>query len=237
MKRIIALTIICIVTLLGCGKKNTEPAPAPATDISVSVVEEVTENSVNIENSIDEELAESNLDDPWRNAYLDYLNSDTNVPNSSETQYTLIYLDNDDIPELFIDTGVEAGGQTIISFYDGKVIEQHFSRLGSQYIEKTGLVYTNTGHMDYYPLTITKLENGVFTEIGSGVSYVSSEDWEKMLEDENYPYTLTFEWEGDKVSEAQFNANVAELYNLEQSKYPDNFYTYDEVIHVIESGK
>ena len=91
--------------------------------------------------------------------------------------------------------------------------------------------------MDYYPLTITKLENGVFTEIGSGVSYVSSEDWEKMLEDENYPYTLTFEWEGDKVSEAQFNANVAELYNLEQSKYPDNFYTYDEVIHVIESGK
>ena len=35
MKRIIALTIICIAALLGCGKKN-EPSPAPVTETSVS---------------------------------------------------------------------------------------------------------------------------------------------------------------------------------------------------------
>ncbi len=66
---------------------------------------------------------------------------------------------------IFIYTDVEAGGQIVATYHDGEVVEQHLSRLGSQYIENSGLIYTNTGHMDYYPLTITKLENGTFTEI------------------------------------------------------------------------
>jgi len=39
MKKIIALTIICTAALLGFGKKDTEPAPAPvtATETSASI--------------------------------------------------------------------------------------------------------------------------------------------------------------------------------------------------------
>lgn len=44
MKRIIALTVICTAALLGCGKKDNEPSPAPVTETSVSV-EEVTLDS------------------------------------------------------------------------------------------------------------------------------------------------------------------------------------------------
>ncbi|SDB18705.1 hypothetical protein [Eubacterium oxidoreducens] len=58
-----------------------------------------------------------------------------------------------------------------------------------------------------------------------------------MVADENYPYTLTYEWEDTIVSEEQFNANVAKLYDLDKSIYPDDFYTYDEFLNVLETGK
>ena len=156
--------------------------------------------------------------EPWRKAYIDFLTTDEDVaPYEDEygicTKYTLIYLDDD------------------------KVIKESLSRTGSEYIERSGLVYTNTGHMEYYPLTITKLENGVFTVIGKGVSYISEEDYKKRAEDENYHPSLTYEWEGKKVTEDQYNAKVAELYDLNKSKVPDNYYTYDEFVKLLKSGK
>ena len=202
--------------------------------------EEVSEEDTSQTESVssDQNLKVTERDEPWRSAYLEYLSKDDYIAEYGTGDYgftfTLIYLDNDDIPELFVDTGIEAGGQIIATYYDGKVIEQHFPRLGSQYIEKSGLIYTNTGHMDYYPLTITKLENGTFTEIGSGLSYVTEEDRDKMINDENHPYILTYEWEGEKVSEDQFNAYVAELYDLEQSKYPVDMHDYDEIVGILK---
>lgn len=180
--------------------------------------------------------------EPWRKAYIDFLTTDEDVaPYEDEygicTKYTLIYLDDDSIPEIFVDTGFEAGGEYILTYYNGKVIKESLSRTGSEYIERSGLVYTNTGHMEYYPLTITKLENGVFTVIGKGVSYISEEDYKKRAEDENYHPSLTYEWEGKKVTEDQYNAKVAELYDLNKSKVPDNYYTYDEFVKLLKSGK
>ncbi|WP_176762298.1 hypothetical protein [Eubacterium oxidoreducens] len=170
MKKRIVYPLIAVSLLAGCGNIS-----------STTVEQETSEQNDSIEISETEaKVAESEIqdkDEPWREAYLDYLTSDDDLINYGDSfTYTLIYLDDNDIPEIFIDSGVEAGGQMIATYYDGKVTEQHFSRIGSQYIEKTGLVYTNTGHMDYYPLSITKLENGEFTVLGSGIAYMTDED-------------------------------------------------------------
>ena len=143
-----------------------------------------------------EGLAQSDPEDAWRKAYLDYLNTEV-APCAREVSFTFIYLDDDDIPEMFIDTGIEASGQAIIGYNDGEIVEGYFSRIGSQYIEKSGLVYTNTGHMGFYPLSITKYENGEFTVVGSGEAYFT---------DENSPDTLTYEWEGEQVSESNVSS-------------------------------
>lgn len=221
--------------LVGCG--NT-PNEVMSTNQESLNVEEKNESE---EDFIEEDTEVWDLDAPWRKAYIDYLNTNEEIAPYAQGDYgftfALIYLDDNDVPELFVDTGVEAGGQYIATYYDDKVVTHHFSRIGSQYIERSGLVYTNTGHMDYYPLTITKLEDGIFTEIGSGISYVSEEDWEKMTSDENYPYILTYEWEDESVTEEQFNAKVAELYDLDQSKYPEDFNSYDEFVYQLENGK
>ncbi len=236
MKKRMLYVFIAASLLVGCGNTSSNTGEHETSNSNYS--DEATETEA------EPGVAESDIQDevePWRQAYLDYLTSDTDFinyrDNGDSLTYTLIYLDENDVPELFIDSGVEAGGQLIATYYDGKVKNQHFPRIGSQYIEKTGLVYTNTGHMDYYPLSITKLENGEFTVLGSGIAYMTDEDREKMVADENYPYTLTYEWEDEAVSEEQFNANVEKLYDLEKSKYPDNFYTYDEFLSVVETGK
>lgn len=136
-------------------------------------------------------------EESWREAYYDYLTTNEDVaPDETGNhglQVTMIYLDDDDVPELFIDTGI-------------------------------------TGHMDYYPLSITKLEDGEFREIGIGLAYLSDADREHMIADENYPYILTYEWEDELVSEEQFNANVAEIYDMEQSVYPEEYVPYDEFL-------
>lgn len=177
------------------------------------------------------------LDEPWRQAYLEFLNSDDPIIQSCysdpDITFSLIYLDDDNVPELFIDTGFEAGGQFVVTYYNGTINSLHLSRRGSQYIEKNGLIYTNTGHMDYYPLSITELKDGVFTVIGSGVSYLSEEDRDKMLEDEDYPYTLTYEWEGEIVTETQYNEKIYALYDLKESKYLEGGYSYGDIFTII----
>ncbi len=202
-------------------------------DTSAEASEKVTEETSN-------ELTPDNIPE-WSKAYAEYLRTGAEyisfADGGSELSYTLIYLDDDDIPELFVDTGIEASGQMVITYYDGKIVEQYLSRIGSQYIEKSGLIYTDTGHMDYYPISITKLENGVFTEIASGIRYVSEEDFKKMGEDENYPYTLTYEWGDETVTEEEFNAHVAEYYDVDKGKQPDNYYLYDEFLYLLENGK
>ncbi|WP_026490297.1 C-type lectin domain-containing protein [Butyrivibrio sp. XBB1001] len=202
-------------------------------DTSAEASEKVTEETSN-------ELTPDNIPE-WSKAYAEYLRTGAEyisfADGGSELSYTLIYLDDDDIPELFVDTGIEASGQMVITYYDGKIVEQYLSRIGSQYIEKSGLIYTDTGHMDYYPISITKLENGVFTEIASGIRYVSEEDFKKMGEDENYPYTLTYEWGDETVTEEEFNAHVAEYYDVDKGKQPNNYYLYDEFLYLLENGK
>ncbi len=243
MKNSIVVLMLAACVLAGCsnGVKEIESSEAEETvAASVSAVEEETKSTAEeTEESEENEDMSVEGNELWVQAYLDFLKNDEDYGQNGQDsgmRFALIYLDDDEVPELFIDTGFEAGGECIVTFHDGKTIKQQLERCGSQYIEKSGLIYTNTGHMDYYPLTITKLENGQFTEIGSGLSYVSEENGKKMREDENYPYILTYEWEGKTVTEDQFNAEVAELYDLDQSKYPENFHSYDEFVKMIQDG-
>lgn len=212
--------IFVFSSLVGCGSMST--GDTTSEQQKSSIPNESSEGTETLEG-----LAQSDPEDAWRKAYLDYLNTEV-APCAREVSFTFIYLDDDDIPEMFIDTGIEASGQAIIGYYDGEIVEGYFSRIGSQYIEKSGLVYTNTGHMGFYPLDITKYENGKFTVIGSGIA---------CFTDENSPDTLTYEWEGEQVSEETFDSKVAEFYDLEQSRYPDNFKTYNEFVYQIKTGK
>ena len=95
-----------------------------------------------------EDEDDDSKDSSWQDAYLEYL--DANPAEDGGYSYALIYVDDDDIPELVIDTGFEAGGCQILTCHDGKIDELQTARLYFTYIEKENKLNNCDGHMGYY---------------------------------------------------------------------------------------
>lgn len=242
--------------LCACGEQKLEETEEDTNEIDSSIeatsemnsepdtvdADIINDESKEVAKVIDEAPDESEpyVAPEWSKAYSEYLKAGTEEisfeDNEQSITYALIYLDEDDIPELLIDTGIQASGEIVVTYHDGKIVEHYLYRIGSQYIEKSGLIYTDTGHMDYYPVIITKLEDGIFKEIASGIRYVSDEDYMKLREDPNYPYTLTFEWDGKTVTEDDFNASIAEYYDIDKGIYPNNYLSYGEMLYYLKNG-
>lgn len=81
-------------------------------------------------------------------AYLSYLDAFGHA-DSLHITYRLIYVDEDEIPELMIDKGFEAGGCLIVTFHDGVLDEWQSGRLNVTYIEKGNLICNSDGNMGH----------------------------------------------------------------------------------------
>lgn len=230
MKRVnTRIAVLSVALLTGCA----EPAPEAAAEAST---ESATEASAEV--STEEVVVEASTEEhDWPSAYAEYIRTEYGDEyfREDEMPFALIYVDDNTEPELLIDSGTEAGGEYILTYYDGQVVEGHFSRIGSKYIQYGGLIYTDTGHQDYYPVEITQLKDGRFTIIGSGVRYVSEDDWKKMTTDENYPYILTYEWEEQPVTEEEFNAHVAELLDESKLQYAEKYHSYADMLEILDN--
>lgn len=226
-KRILKLEAICIALMLcACGNptsdvEETHNSHDRDKDSAIEMREEETEQIVQAES------------DEWKQAYTDYVMALSTQSGADMYTYYLIYLDDDSIPELFVTMDCEAAGEIVATYYHGEVIDYQLSRIGSCYIEKSGMILTDTGHMDYYPLTITRLKNGAFTEIASGVSYLSEEDNMRLANGETDEYILTYEWKGHIVSAEEFNERVNNIFNRELAMRPADGYSLDGIISVI----
>ena len=226
-------TILVAGLLVGCGKDEAEqPVVSEEIEEDSSESEEAAEEDSEAD-SDEVSLVFSNSDNAeWARAYMDFINE---LPDPDCYSYDLVYIDDDVIPELWVDFEVEAGGECVATYYDGKVVDYDLPRIGSQYIPKGGYIYTSTGHMDYYPVQITKLENGKFTEVAQGVFYMSQENMQ-ILAEGNYEGTyedlLSYEWEDKPVTVEEFYANIAEYLDMDNLVYPtkNGGWRYDEVI-------
>lgn len=170
----------------------------------------------------------------WQEAYTDFI--DQLGEKSDYHWFSLIYLDEDEIPELFFNSGGEAGGEFVVTFYEGERREVHLSRTGTKYIAGSGLLYTNTGHMGLYPVTVTKLENGEFSVIGEGVSmFRSDEDGQYILDEDEVPLR-DYQWEGKDVSEEEYDAAIDTLFDREQGIWPERQYSVEEMLSLLQTG-
>lgn len=160
-KKIYCFIIALALGLSGCGIVVTETETISTQNEikGVEVIDKKIELSAEYKESLKREVTE------WSLAYANYIES---LEGASWYNYMLIYLDKDDVPELFVSTECEAGGEIVATYYHGEVKTYQLSRLGTQYIAYSGLMYTDTGHMDYYPVYITRLENGMFNKIADG---------------------------------------------------------------------
>ncbi len=106
----------------------------------------------------------------WMDAYADYV-ANTYLDGSDRRlldvygQWELVYIDDNNIPEMVLLCPSEAYGNTVLSYYDGNVSVWSSSRCYAEYIPYSGLICNRDGSMDVYWNKVIRLKDGQFSEI------------------------------------------------------------------------
>ena len=171
---ILIIAVIAVIGFVTSGNdKKREEQPVSTTEISETITEsEVMQTTVTTETTTTEPTTkkptttkapetEAPFSEPWRQAYSDYVKK---AAKEGYNSFNLIYVDNDDVPELFLGSGIEATGERLCTYHNGKIVEQTLYRTYStSYIENSGLIQNYYGNQGCYGIEIYKLENGKFT--------------------------------------------------------------------------
>ncbi|MDE6386456.1 MAG: hypothetical protein K2L82_01465, partial [Lachnospiraceae bacterium] len=162
----------------------------------------------------------------WQEAYIDFIHKIHAMSLDYDGKgYSLIYVDDDDIPELYIYTGTMATGEFVVTFYDGNIGVMNRERVGLQYMEYGGLLYSTAGNYGFYPCNIYTLEKGKFSEIGTGW-YSENIDGENICMD--------YFWEDNPVTETEYEAHIEELIDTSKCIEPSVLYSKDEILEILE---
>lgn len=160
----------------------------------------------------------------WQKAYAEYIDG---LEWGNHNTYSLIYVDDDDIPELVVDTGIEAGGCQLLTFYDGEIDKLQTARLLFYYIEKQNRIDDSGGHMGYYYDYIYSIENGKWV-------YVTGGEWTEIMGDDDWVYK--YEWADEEVNETVYEERLNAVFNSEQAMEPDQYYILEEMLSFLHTG-
>ena len=178
-----------------------------------------------LENLTGEKTAQ---EDSWKSAYLNYIETNTQIEDPEKGTHREIYklldLNGDGVPELYINFGSTAGGDAILSYFNGEIVEQKMYNYGFRYIEGANLFRDFGGHMDEYYDKIYTLENGNFVLLYSGeygaednskVEYGAEDNSKVEYGDDGMPVYRYF-WENEEVSSEEYERKLNEVYDTEK---------------------
>ena len=181
----------------------------------------------------------------WKAAYLCYLDALESMEEDADRYfYGLIYVDEDEIPELNLSRVNEAGGCFILTYHDGVLDGWQSSRQEVTYIEKGNLICNSDGNNGCFYDNVYTIQDGkwCFVEGGDwgfgpdGVQY--DENGEYVFgyiwngKDENAGY-----WDGEEISEEEYNARLNRVYPTEQAVPLKTGYSLEEIRSVLRTGE
>lgn len=157
-------------------------------------------------------------EDSWKSAYLNYIETNTQIEDPEKGTHREIYklldLNEDGVSELYINFGSTAGGDAILSYFNGEIVEQKMDNYGFRYIEGANLFRDSGGHMDEYYDKIYTLENGNFVLLYSG-EYGAEDNSKVEYGDDGMPVYRYF-WENEEVSSEEYERKLNEVYDTEK---------------------
>ncbi len=149
----------------------------------------------------------------WKQAYIDYLQAQDG---EEWVGYQLIYLNDDDIPELVKIGNSEAVGCMIAAYAGGSVVDNQLNRLYFSYIEKGNLLCNSEGNMDsYYDLVYT-MTDGQLSLAASG--YYGAKDNSKLEFDKNGEVVYQYEWNGTLMSREEYSQALNAVYDTSKAR-------------------
>lgn len=201
-KKLLPLLLLCFA-LSACGES---PAPAETPEESINMPEE----TANVITAQPEESSAPAGED-WKQAYASYLQA--NPQEEYPIRYTLIYLDDDDIPEIADIGSCEAEGSRILHYANGEVQVTQLRRLHFTYIPRGNLLLNNEGNMGHYTANVLSIIDGEMTFVASG----TEDELEPRELDENGLPKSVYTWDGAAVSREEYEAALAAVYDETQA--------------------
>lgn len=168
-------------------------------------------------------------------AYEKYLYE--NPMSTSEKPYSLIFMNDDTIPEVVIQGDCEATGNMICTYIDNEVVSMYTSRLMFSFLEKQNLLNNCGGIMGSYYDRIFSIKDRAFECVYSG-EWMESYDYDEghVITDENGNVLYEYLWGGQQVSSDEYNNSLAQVYdddkaiwNYDLSYYSSIQEAYDNI--------
>lgn len=147
-------------------------------------------------------------------AYQDYLDS---------MQYYgscyLIYVDDDDIPELYVDSEHVVSGCMFLTYCDGAVNACGLEYGGFDYIERQNLILFSNGRMGYYGDSVCRITDGKLVMVASG-DYCT------------YEADAYYRWNDVKMTGEEYNAKLNAAFPMEQATHKN----YDQRAYSVQEA-
>ena len=115
----------------------------------------------------------------WKKLYSSYIDS---MAEEGYTAFNLIYIDDDDIPELYMHGEIQTAGDRICTYRDGKIEKLIFPGIKTtSYVPESGFVKNESKGNDglwHFIVSVYSLNDGKFTQTFDGVKYLN-DDYDK----------------------------------------------------------
>lgn len=163
----------------------------------------------------------------WKQAYINYVKKRGTEYDSfghAMEIYKLVNINNDSIPELYINFGTTAGGDVICTYNDG-IIEKTMWNYGLSYIEGQNLFRDAGGQMDAYYDKIYSIENGQFVLHHEG-EYGVPDNASVQFDSYGYPIYHYYWNKAELSSEAEYMNLLNSVYDTQKAITPFDGATY-----------
>lgn len=224
------ISIILLISLGSCGSETQTPEPtAQATEpvtTSQMVTQQVTtaeEPSTETPTIKEQETAapatETVQNESWKQIYSDYVNS---LSNSDYYEYALVYVDEDDTPELYMHGKQRPMSSELRWIYNDEVYSQKLMIDGFRYYEREN-VFLSTGiQAGVQGDFVYKINGSEATQVYKGTASRLIQGQERFI------------WDGEDVSEDEYNSLRAEVFESSKVKTITGFMSLDEFISNLE---
>lgn len=171
--------------------------------------------------------------DTWQGAYVEFMEGPEldDLFGGYYLTYSLIYVDQDDIPELVIDSGGEAGGCVILTWHNGKLDWMQTDRLEFTYLERQNLLCNSSGNMGHYYDLVYTIQDDCWVLVADG------RVWETYYDEITADLDFAFSWNGVEVSEEEYNRQLTSIFDGKQSIEPTQYYIQPDMRSLLLAGE
>ena len=162
----------------------------------------------------------------WQKAYAAAIRSEKD----SGFAYCLIDVDGNDIPEMVVNTGFEAGGCQIYTYSDGQTHVLLTNRLHFTYLPGENLLCNSEGSMGYYYDIISRIQDGKWEIVARGEYDTTTGECDEARGRyicQNYTWNLT------PVTREAYMAAFDALYDESRAVEATGYVSYDAMMKTL----